>query len=158
MARPRKVVQQYNDETVVLALSLYNLYGSTAKVAKELSIPKGTVDDWVHGRGRRTDRIMDFQRQAETANTRMLEATVFVMSEALQQVHKRIGEASAAQAATIYGILFDKTQILLHGREQQNTNVYVDTSGMSDDAKLELMQRALDRKKEMEIIEATQED
>lgn len=148
-------VTLYSDEDRVQALALYRLYGSHTKVSEELGIPRTTIFDWVNNRKGVLDSIDSLPERVDDAAKRHYANMQFVMSEALAQVHKRIGDASAAQAATIYGILHDKCQDIIGNQANQTTNnIYIDTSGMSDQDKLVLMQRALDRKREAESIEA----
>ena len=77
----------------------------------------------------------------------------FVAGEALQQVHRKINDASAAQAATIYGILFDKQRIMmdnLSGSSAGNTFII---NGMSGDDTMQLLQRVLERQKQQQVID-----
>ncbi len=147
----------HSDEDRVKALALYRLYGSPTLVSRELGIPKATIIDWLNNRNGIMDRVDSLSTRIDQAAKRHYENMQFVMDEALQQVHERIGDASAAQAATIYGILHDKCQDIVNGQSSQTTNnIYIDTAGMSDQDKLTLMQRALARKQDAERIEAAQ--
>lgn len=139
----------YQEWQVIQAVSLYNLYHNYEQVSKELDIPVGTIQNWVRGdKGTIPveEKITDFTLRTEAGQKRMLDAMQLVMSEALQQVHRKIGDTSAAQAATIFGILFDKMQIMLgNAQNVTNNNILIDMSGMSQDDKQRLMQRALAR-------------
>ena len=149
---------RYTAWQVVNALALQRLYGNIAAVARDTGIPDSTVRHWVHNQKKILETMgEDAPYLVEDAVQKQIKNMQFVMDEALQQVHRRIGDASAAQAATIFGILFDKQQIML-GRynQQQTTNIFIDSSAMSDEEKLILMQRALDRKREAEAIESAE--
>ena len=139
----------YAEYQVIQAVSLYNLYHDYQKVSKELDIPVSTIQSWVKGdKGTIPvdSKIQDFSIRTAEGQKRLLDAMSFVMTEALQQVHSRIQDTSAAQAATIFGILFDKMQIMLGNHQQvTNNNILIDMSGMSQDDKSWLMQRVLSR-------------
>lgn len=145
----------YTEYQVIQAVALYNLYRDYQKVSVELDIPAATVKSWVldqRGNGDRTAGIEDFSLRTEDARKRLLDSMSFVMTEALQQVHKGIDQASPAQAATIFGILFDKMQIMLgnYANATQN-NIYIDMQGMDQNAKADLMRRALNRSDQQQI-------
>ena len=137
---------------------MQRLYGSVAAVARDTGIPESTIRNWVKDQKRVLAEIEDRSNYTlDEAVKNQIQNLQFVMNEALQQVHKRIGDASAAQAATIFGILFDKQQIMMGRYDQkQTTNIFIDSSAMSDEEKLILMRRALDRKKEAEALEAAE--
>ena len=146
----------YQEWQVIQAVSLYNLYHNYQQVSKELDIPAETIRSWVKG-GSNIDSAErrfgdDFSLRTTEGTKRMLDAMQMVMGEALQQVHKKIGDTSAAQAATIFGILFDKMQIML-GNSQQitNNNILIDMSGMTADDKQRLMARALARQQDQDV-------
>lgn len=154
--QPRKI-RRYTDQDVINAIALYRLYHNYEEVSRELRIPAPTIHDWVNNRHGMQDRIDFLSKRVDDAAKRMYGNMQYVMDEALQQIHRRLGDASAAQAATIFGILFDKQQVMLGNQAQQTTNnIYIDTGGMSDEDKLMLMQRALDRKREAEALEAAE--
>ncbi len=152
MAKQEQLPQKhrtYSEYQVIQAVSLYNLYHNYAQVSRELDIPVATIQSWVRGDKGTVpvdEKITDFSMRTEAGQKRMLDAMQMVMSEALQQVHKKINDTSAAQAATIFGILFDKMQIMLGNAQQiTNNNILIDLSGMTADDKQRLMQRALAR-------------
>lgn len=145
----------YTEYQVIQAVALYNLYRDYNKVSLELDIPKATIQSWVQDSTNDRNRIVnieDFSLRTEDARKRLLDSMSFVMTEALQQVHKGIDSASPAQAATIFGILFDKMQIMLgnYANATQN-NIYIDMQGMDSTAKADLMRRALNRSDQQQI-------
>lgn len=156
--------RKYSDWQVVQAVSLYNLYHDFQQVSQELDIPAATIQSWVNGGGKSMltaeERLGDdYTVRTQEGQKRMLDAMQMVMTEALQQVHKRIKDTSAAQAATIFGILFDKMQTMLGNAQQvTNNNILIDMSGMSQDDKQRLMQRALARQQSAEIPEPADQD
>lgn len=157
-AMEKYVNARYSDWQIINCLALQRLYGSVAAVARDTGIPESTIRNWVKDQKRVLAEIEDRSNYTlDEAVKNQIQNLQFVMNEALQQVHKRIGDASAAQAATIFGILFDKQQIMMGRYEQkQTTNIFIDSSAMSDEEKLILMRRALDRKKEAEALEAAE--
>lgn len=71
-----------------------------------------------------------------------------LQEKALQIIEEKLGGASAAQAATIYGILSDKTTAII-GRTAQSGNtfnmIFTGTEGINAE---ELMEKVLSRAKE----------
>lgn len=141
----------YTDADYVQAIALYSLYGNQAQVARELKIPVTTVHAWIHDEERRKTIVNYDQRLKETQD-RLMQSMGFVAEEALQQVHRKLPDASAAQAATIYGILFDKQQMIA-GNTGTNVNFSVDVSGMDAEAVDSLLKRVLDRRQN-QVVEA----
>ena len=158
MANANTTVQRhrtYTEYQIIQAVSLYNLYHDYKRVSRELDIPVSTLESWVRGNKGTIpvdEKIEDFSVRTAEGQKRLVDAMQLVMTEALQQVHRKINDSSAAQAATIFGILFDKMQIML-GNAQQVTNnhILIDMSGMSQDDKQRLMQRALARQSAEQI-------
>ena len=142
----------YTEYQVIQAVSLYNLYHDYKRVSRELDIPVSTLESWVRGNKGTIpvdEKIENFSVRTAEGQKRLLDSMQLVMTEALQQVHRKIEDSSAAQAATIFGILFDKMQIMLGNAQQvTNNNILIDMSGMSQDEKSRLMQRALARQAE----------
>lgn len=147
-----KAKRSYSSWQITQALALYSLYGNLTQVSEELDIPAGTIQNWVRGNKNATPvdvRVEDFSLRSEEARKRLIDSMSFVATEALQQVHRKLPDTSAAQAATIYGILYDKLQIALGNFQQvTNQNILIDMSGMSEGDKTLLMQRVLDRQAE----------
>ena len=141
--------RSYSSWQVTQATALYSLYGNYKQVSEELDIPEGTIREWVQGTSLVTPvdvRVEDFSLRFEEARKRLIDSMSFVATEALQQVHRKLPDTSAAQAATIYGILYDKLQIALGNFQQvTNNNILIDMSGMSEGDKTQLLQRALAR-------------
>jgi hypothetical protein len=144
-----KAKRSYSNWQITQALALYSLYGNFRQVSEELDIPAGTIQAWVKGNEMATPadvRIEDFSLRYDEARKRLIDSMSFVATEALQQVHRKLPDTSAAQAATIYGILYDKLQIALGNFQQvTNNNILIDMSGMSEGDKTLLLQRALAR-------------
>lgn len=144
----------YSDEDFIRVMALYNLYHNLSQVSRETGISLTTVRRWVLSDD--TDKFKDIQcydQRLQSTQDRLMQSMGFVADEALQQVHKKLPEASAAQAATIYGILFDKQQIMAGNTNQGTLNLSFDLSGMSADDTASLMQRVLDRQKEAKILQ-----
>ena len=77
------------------------------------------------------------------------------MTEAQKQIFKRLPEASAAQAATIYGILADKVRYMTEGsKSQTSTSLHFDLAGLSGDQQAALLDRALQRQQQREDEQA----
>ena len=149
---PQKEVMQakgYSDEDYIRVMALYNLYHNKSQVARETGISLSTIQRWItNARGNRAEKIKHYDQRLKQTQDRLMQTMGFVADEALQQVHKKLPEASAAQAATIYGILFDKQQIMAGNAGTTNLNLSFDMSGMSADDATSLMQRVLDRQRQ----------
>ena len=137
--------KKYPPEVVVNCYSLYLLYRSCPKVADATGIPETTIHRWVRDIERNEEMRERYRELVKDCNDAMLGNIEMTMQTALQQVYKKLPEASAAQAATIFGILFDKRSIMLGNAQSASTNVFIDTAGMTDDAKADLLRRALSR-------------
>lgn len=84
----------------------------------------------------------------EDALPDIMETNVKLQRKALEVIEKKIDDVSAAQAATIYGILHDKCHMIMSSRTEQNTqfNMYFGDTVSSDEAS-GLMERVLNRMK-----------
>ena len=90
----------------------------------------------------------------------LIEQNVRIQKKALNVIEEKIGQVSAAQAATIYGILHDKCQMILGQNSDQNATVNMyfggdipsvaDTAGVMQRV-VERMQRGNDA--EFEVVE-----
>lgn len=81
------------------------------------------------------------------------------MSEAQKVIYEKLPQSSAAQAATIYGILADKTRYMTEGsRAGASTSLHFDLAGLSGDEQGKLLDRVLQRQQqrqeEREAIDA----
>ena len=145
--RPPLVPQtDYTPEFKAHVVSLWLLHRNASYVADMAGCAVPTVLRWVDEYEQDANRAQELHA---AYNDRLQEHELLNMQmvrrRALQQVYDRLPEASAAQAATIYGILFDKEQILRGNAQAAQTNVFIDTSGMSDADKADLLSKALKR-------------
>ena len=154
-ARPQTLLlhkeRGWTDEDFVHAVALYNLYHNYSEVSRQTGVPVATIRSWVLD----TDRhkaILNYDQRLKETQDRLMQAMGFVAEEALQKVHEKLPEASAAQAATIYGILFDKQQMIAGNTGSTNFNLSMDLSGMDPEAAASLMRRVLDQK-QSQVIE-----
>lgn len=77
----------------------------------------------------------------------LLEQNVRIQKRALDVIEAKIDQVSAAQAATIYGILHDKCQMIMGSSGDQNNtvNMYFGADISNSDDVSALMQRVVDR-------------
>lgn len=77
----------------------------------------------------------------------LVEQNVRIQKKALNVIEEKIGQVSAAQAATIYGILHDKCQMLLGANAEQNAtvNMYFGGDIPSVEETASVMQRVVER-------------
>lgn len=161
MARKKKSAETalktntYTDEDILKVLALYNLYHNQAQVARETGIPATTVNRWINNidMERRKELMGNFDHRLQQTQNRLMNTMAYVADEALTQIHKKIDSASAAQAATIYGILFDKQQIMA-GNSGGPSSVTFNLNGISQNDAADLMQRVLDRTKQSNVIQS----
>lgn len=145
-------VHSYTDQDVVKVLALYNLYRNLSQVSRETGVPVSTIHSWVQKKDEFATKIHSYDQRMQDTQDQLMEAMGFVGQEALQQIHKKLPDASAAQAATIYGILFDKQQILSGSSNQAQLNFSFDLTGLSADDTASLMQRVLDRQRQAKAL------
>ena len=109
MARGR----QTDLPTAATAKAMHEMGIQTGEIASGLGVPEATVDDIVHGRhgwGRihNTPLFNEYRVQQKRI---MQTVSVELAKKALKQIEGKLLEASAAQAAVIYGILRDKERL-----------------------------------------------
>lgn len=90
----------------------------------------------------------------------LLEQNVRIQKKALNVIEEKIGQVSAAQAATIYGILHDKCQMIMgqNGDQNATVNMYFGGDIPSVAETASVMQRVVERMHkaddaEFEVIE-----
>ena len=90
----------------------------------------------------------------------LLEKNISLQAKALAVIEEKIDQVSAAQAATIYGILHDKCQMIMGASGDQNNtvNMYFGGNIPSDDDVGALMERVVARMQkkddaEFEVVE-----
>lgn len=138
----------YPQELKLQAVALSLVYGSASKAAKELDLPADTVRKWKDS----MEADPEIMKAIEERKGSLVNRMQLVMDRALEQTWSRMGDASAAQAATIFGILFDKKTIAEHGGSNvdngvETTIIYNDLRSMDAEDKEEMLQRILNRKK-----------
>lgn len=147
--------RSYTDDDVARVFALYNLYHNQAQVSRETGIPAPTINRWITGTDaeRRKALMGNFDQRVQATQDKLMKAMGFVAGEALQQVHRKINDASAAQAATIYGILFDKQRLAMENLSGSSTGNTFIINGMSGDDTMQLLQRVLERQKQRQVID-----
>ena len=128
------------------ALELYQIDGSAARVARQLDVPRTTVNDIVNSYGRWSELATDASfvslRQEQKRNLQA--CTAKIMSQAMVQIERRLPDASAPQAAMVYGILFDKDRLMAN---ESTSNVAVRDIGSIDDLADKLRGELVKRRK-----------
>lgn len=147
----------YTDEDVIRVLALYNLYHNMSEVSRETGFPLATIQRWIAKErdadpDRPSTRIQYYDQRLKQTQDRLMHTMGFVADEALQQVHKKLPDASAAQAATIYGILFDKQQLMSGNAGGQGNTFHFNLSNLSADDAANLMERVLDRQRQTRAV------
>lgn len=149
----------YTDDQITKAVALYKLYGSYAQASRETGIPSNTISNWINGRTEVLSKIGNFSKKLDEAYNALIDNSVFLMSEAQKVIYEKLPQSSAAQAATIYGILADKTRYMTEGsRAGASTSLHFDLAGLSGDEQGKLLDRVLQRQQqrqeEREAIDA----
>lgn len=111
------------------AQAMYEIDGNASRVARQLGIPRTSVQDIVSGYGRWSELATDSSYvQLRREQKRILQAACAKnMSKALVRIEEKIDDCSAPQAAMVFGILFDKDR-LMAGESTQNLAIR-DTQG-----------------------------
>lgn len=149
----------YTEPEILRAVALYRLYGSYAQVSRETGIAVSTIYRWVNDSTSTTAKIGNFESKLESAYSKLIENSIFLMTEAQKVIHEKLPQSSAAQAATIYGILADKARYMTEGsRAGSSTSLHFDLAGLTGDEQGKLLDRVLQRQQqrqeEREAIDA----
>lgn len=133
----------HSPEEVLRVLSIYKLTQSPSLASERTGVPYGTVQRWVGGD---VPFKFDDANMLSAFEKREILTVSFLKDEALQQVYRRLPDASAAQAATIYGILTDKQIAMksINEHKSDNTFIFADSS-LSIEDKLSIIERVAAR-------------
>ena len=112
MAEPREY-SLIEKGSVILDI---DLRGNMASVAKEHGVPRETVRSWYRNRDDigfpKSDSLQLIRAQWEEKVGGLFEDSLKILDMANKQVIRQLPEASASQAAVIFGIYYDKTEKL----------------------------------------------
>lgn len=133
----------HSPEEVLRVLSIYKLTQSPSLASERTGVPYSTVQRWVGGD---VPFKFDDANMLSAFEKREILTVSFLKDEALQQVYRRLPDASAAQAATIYGILTDKQIAMksINEHKSDNTFIFADSS-LSMEDKLSIIERVARR-------------
>ena len=121
-------------ERAAAAAALYERSGNQHEVARRLDMPQRTVCDIVNGYGRWAEVATDssFTALRLEQKRHLQAASAKIMSQALVRIEEKLPDASAPQAAMVYGILFDKDR-LMAGESTANVGVRTSTEVLNLD-------------------------
>lgn len=150
---------KYAEHEILEAVALYRLYGSYPRVSEMTGIPPSTIQSWVSGKTNVLAKIVNVNEKIEKEYKLMLQNNLMLMNRAQQVIYEKLPQSSAAQAATIYGIIFDKNDKIMNGRQEQHTtNLHINVGNLSAEEQYAILDRALQRQEqrteEIEAIEA----
>lgn len=150
---------KYAEHEILEAVALYRLYGSYPRVSEMTGIPPSTIQSWISGKTNVLAKIVNVNEKIEKEYKLMLQNNLMLMNRAQQVIYEKLPQSSAAQAATIYGIIFDKNDKLMNGRQEQHTtNLHINVGNLSAEEQYAILDRALQRQEqrteEIEAIEA----
>lgn len=147
---------KYAEHEILEAVALYRLYGSYPRVSEMTGIPPSTIQSWVSGKTNVLAKIVNVNEKIEKEYKLMLQNNLMLMNRAQQVIYEKLPQSSAAQAATIYGIIFDKNDKLINGRQEQHTtNLHINVGNLSAEEQYAILDRALQRQEQRtEEIEA----
>lgn len=155
MGKNNHVGRKHSDTLKVSAITRYDLTHQLRATAREFDIPPTTLSTWLTEREKGTLDIVDLEERIEHTKKELLDNTKTAMSKALQVIIDKVDNCNAYQAATIYGILFDKAEKMEGaGREGQGstTNNFI-IGSLGEDEAMKLLTRTFDRMKGKDIIE-----
>lgn len=147
---------KYSEREIIEAVALYRLYGNFRKVSQMTGIPEQTIRQWVNGHHNTLAKIVNAQEKIDSEYKLMLQNNLMLMNRAQQVIYEKLPQSSAAQAATIYGIIFDKNDKIMNGRQEQHTtNLHINVGNLSAEEQYTILDRALQRQEQRtEEIEA----
>lgn len=150
---------KYSDELKISALAHYDLDGRIRTTAKKFGIPPSTLTDWIEKRKDGVLDVPDVDKRVELSKSYFIDQSKEIMGQALTVVKQKLNQASAAQAATIYAILYDKVALMEGNQQGSNgsttNNIIVN---MSEEEKAAFMGKVLGRMASKDIIEAENYD
>ena len=104
---------KYSEAQRLAALAYYKHDGRIKQTAQAFNLPYKTVQNWVvEYRDQEPETVTDTEEQMAVYKKALTAEMRNVMGLALKQVVKRLDGATAYQATTIFGILFDKVNIM----------------------------------------------
>lgn len=147
---------KYAEHEILEAVALYRLYGSYPRVSEMTGIPPSTIQSWVSGSTNVLAKIVNLSEKLDNEYKLMLQNNLMLMNRAQQVIYEKLPQSSAAQAATIYGIIFDKNDKIMNGRQEQHTtNLHINVGNLSAEEQYAILDRALQRQEQRtEEIEA----
>lgn len=108
-----KAPRRYSDAQRLAALAYYKQDGRIKQTAQAFDIPYKTMQNWiVEYQEQEPETLEDTEERMAIYKKELTAEIRNVMKMALQQVVKKMDGANAYQATTIFGILFDKVNIL----------------------------------------------
>ena len=143
---------KYGNEDRRNAVVNYQVHGSYKKTAEVTGIPASTIRGWA-----KSDWWLDVSTTVRAETDDKVRAKMLqIVDSAQDRVLEALPEASAAQAATVMGISFDKVRIL----DNQPTVITQGSSG-GIQAQLEELSTQLteqDRKAEAKVVREQKKD
>ena len=99
--------------TAATARAMSEMGFQTGQIAEAIGLAEGTVDDIVNGRHGWGQMINEpvFNEYRVRQKRIMQTASIELAKKALGQIENKLPQASAAQAAVIYGIMRDKERL-----------------------------------------------
>lgn len=100
--------------TAAQAKALAETGYTRGQIARATRLSKSTVADIIAGRGAWGEMMQSehrFNSHRVEVKRRLQVSSLELSKKALQQVEDKLPQASAAQAAVIYGVLFDKERL-----------------------------------------------
>lgn len=125
------------DKTKKTCIQLYEAGEGAKSIAETLGLNINTVNL----------AVKEVIRGKPSGGTAHLTNKVYrLMDMSLDQIEKKLPGASAAQAATIFGILADKREMLVNGQKQSTVNNFIlPVESVSENERMELLNRVLTR-------------
>ena len=144
---------KYSNALKLCALAYYDQDGRMTETSRAFNVPYSTIKDWITSRenGDFWDKNQIADPDGQTAIYKKALAAEMrqVMQLALKQVIDKLPKATAYQATTIFGILFDKVNILegngnpAPGGNLTINNTYINQ--MPDQEAERIMSKAIER-------------
>ena len=149
---------KYSEAQRLAALAYYKQDGRIKQTAQAFNLPYKTVQNWiVEYREQGEETLADTEEQMAVYKKALTAEMRRVMGLALKQVVTKLDGATAYQATTIFGILFDKVNIMEGTATPAGGNLTINNTiinQMPDQEAEKLMAKALQRM-QGKVIEAS---
>lgn len=141
---------RHSDNEIAKAIAMYDVEQNISAVARQFKVPFSTAARWIKNREKYLGKVEDgtavvAREIYELQKDHLISTNIELQTMALDQVKKKIGEANALQAATIYGILHDKLSKSVGENVGTGNTMNIMLNGMDSEQAAVIMERVVGR-------------